>query len=235
MLADRWGRRQLLVPCLIVFGIGGAFAALAPSFGALLAARVLMGIGGAGLINLGVVLIGDTFSGDQRTVWIGRNSGLLLVALAIFPVISGFVTHQFGWRWALAPYSLALVTAGATWRLLDTPFEPTTLSIREQLGGVGGALRDRRILVTLVGGALAFAVSFGAFLSVLPNHLDAEFGMAADRRGLMLGLPAITATLAAFNLGRVRARFDRQDGAHGGRGAVVRRVPPHRASARRCS
>lgn len=209
ILADRWGRRNLLVPCLSLFGIGGLAAALAPSFALLVAARFVMGIGASGLINLGVVLISDTFEGDARTAWIGRNSGVLTVALAVFPMVAGAVTAWFGWRWALAPYSLALLTAGATWFLLDDAHSRTGGSIHDQLGGLGHALRSGRIAVILLGGGLGFAVVYGVFLAAYPNHLDLEFGLGAGSRGVLLGMPAITSSIAAFNLARLRAHTGR--------------------------
>jgi ACDE family multidrug resistance protein len=209
ILADRWGRRNLLVPCLVLFGAGGMFTATAPTFEVLVASRFVMGFGAAGLINLGVVLLSDTFSGDDRTVWIGRNSGVLTVALAVFPVIAGLLTSTVGWRWALAPYGIALITAVATWFLLDPTHEPTQATVREQLGGVGLALRSPRIITVVLGGGISFGVIFGVFLAAYPNHLDTEFGLGAGRRGLMIGLPAITSSIAAFNLGRTRLRFGR--------------------------
>ena len=63
VLADRFGRRRVLVPCLVVFGVGGGLAALAPSFALLLLLRLIQGAGGAGLINLAVVIIGDHWTG----------------------------------------------------------------------------------------------------------------------------------------------------------------------------
>lgn len=209
ILADRWGRRNLLVPCLAVFGLGGIAAATAPTFGVLVAARLCMGFGAAGLINLGVVLISDTFRGDDRTAWIGRNSGVLTVALAVFPMTSGLITSLAGWRWALAPYSLALVTSVATWFLLDPTHVPAGGTIRQQLGGVGLALRSGRIVTILAGGCLSFAVIYGVFLAAYPNHLDIEFGMGPGTRGILLGLPAVTSSIAAFNLGRIRSRYGR--------------------------
>jgi MFS transporter, ACDE family, multidrug resistance protein len=52
VLADRYGRRQILVPCLVLFGVAGGLSAVAVDFRLLLLARFLQGVGGAGLINL---------------------------------------------------------------------------------------------------------------------------------------------------------------------------------------
>lgn len=204
LLADRFGRRRTLAPCLAVFGAAGIAAAAAPTFATMLAARFAMGFGAAGLVNLGITLIGDTFAGERRTFWIGKNAGVLTAALAVFPLFSGFVTDLAGWRWALAPYGLGLVTAAAAWIILPADGGRTTVSFREQLGGVGDTIRNPTILATFVGGGLGFAVMFGVFLAVLPTHLESEFGLSAGWRGVVIGLPAVTSSIAAFNLTRIR-------------------------------
>lgn len=206
LLADRFGRRNVLVPCLAVFGISGVFVATAPSYEALIAARLAMGFGAAGLINLAVVLIGDTCDGDERTHWLGRNAGVLTIALAVFPVISGLLTDAIGWRWALAPLSLGIVTAFVTWIMLEPGRPEHGLTIRQQLSGARAAIRDRTILTTVVTGGVAFAIIFGVFLTVLPNHPEAEFGLSARGRGLIIGLPMVTSSLLAFDIGRLRRR-----------------------------
>lgn len=81
------------------------------------------------------------------------------------------------------------------------------MTVRAQLAGVGDALRNRTILGTLVGAGVAFALIFGVFLAVLPNHLEGEFGLSAGWRGLVIGLPAITSSLSAFNLDGIRKRM----------------------------
>lgn len=204
LLADRFGRRRTLVPCLAVFGAAGIGTAIAPTFEMMLAARFAMGFGAAGLVNLAITLIGDTFSGERRTFWIGKNAGVLTAGLAVFPLVAGFVTDLAGWRWALAPYGLGLVTAAAAWSILPRDGGRTTASFREQIAGIGQAVRNPTIAATFVGGGLGFAAMFGVFLAVLPSHLENEFGLSAGWRGVVIGLPAVTSSLAAFNLTRIR-------------------------------
>ena len=91
-LADRLGRRRVLVPCLVVFGVFGLLAGLSPTLGWLLAARIAQGFGAAGLINLAVVLIVDSWQGLDRAALIGQNSAVITVAVAIYPVVGGATT-----------------------------------------------------------------------------------------------------------------------------------------------
>lgn len=204
MLADRYGRRRILVPCLTVFGASGLVVVMAPTFEAMLAARFAMGFGSAGLVNLAITLIGDRFVGERRTFWIGKNSGVLTAGLAVFPLIAGLLTEAAGWRWALAPYGLGLVTATVAWAILPPDGGRTTVSFRAQLGGIGTTVRHPSIGATFAAGALGFAAMFGVFLAVLPTHLENEFGLSAGWRGVVIGLPAVTSSLTAFNLTTIR-------------------------------
>lgn len=204
LLADRYGRRRVLVPCLATFGVSGLLTALAPTFELLIVARVGLGVGGAGLINLAIVLIGDHWEGADRTRLIGRNSVVLTIGLALIPPLGGTLTDAFSWRVAVLPYGLALVTAFAAWRILDgsRPGNPPT--IRSQLGGLGRAARQPQLLVVYAGGTIAFLLIFGVYLAALPLHLEEEFGYGASIRGLFLALPAVPSMIVAFNIARIR-------------------------------
>jgi predicted MFS family arabinose efflux permease len=208
VLADRWGRRAVLVPCLAAFGTFGLGAALAPTFALLLVARFGMGLGAAGLINLSVVLIGDNWTGQDRTRLIGRNAAFLTFCLAILPPLGGLLTDLFNWRVALAPFGLALLASAYAWKILDPTRPAITQTIRQQLGGIGEVVRRPELVAVFLGGMVAFVMIFGVFLSTLPIHLRDQFGYGAGIRGLFLAIPAIPSTLVAFNLQRVRARVE---------------------------
>ncbi len=204
VVADRLGRRKVLLPCLVLFGVAGVAAALAPTFDLLLAARFVQGVGGAGLINLGVVLIGDHWSGIERTRLIGRNSAVLTACLALIPSLSGTITDLAGWRWALALASVSIPVAVVGARVLPASRPAQARTLGDQLRGAAEVIRTPIILAVVVAGFFLFVVIFGVFLTALPLHLEQEFGLGARDRGLVLSSPAIGSTLAAFNLARVR-------------------------------
>lgn len=214
VLADRFGRRRVLVPCLVVYGVAGGLAGLAPGFWTLVALRTVQGVGAAGLINLAVVVIGDHWDGAERVTAIGRNAAVLTVSLAVFPGLGGLLVELGGWRLPFALFPLALVTAVAIHRRLqDVDLGPVS-PLRAQLGAAVGVIRTPVVVAAMVSGFVIFVLIFGLFLTVLPVHLADEFGLSAGPRGLVLAVPALTSTLVAFNLGRLRARF-------GGRALVL--------------
>lgn len=207
VFADRFGRRAVVVPCLVVFSVGGLLAMLAPSFVALLGARLLQGFGAAGLVNLSVVLLGDRFDGIDRARAIGRNAAVLTAALAVLPTIGGGLTAIGGWRLAFAPYALALVVAIASWRVLPDDRPTTVTPWRQQTRAAGSSLREPRAVAMLVAGFAAFALLFGLALTALPLHLDERFGLGPLARGLLLGIPAASAVTVSLRIGSLAQRF----------------------------
>jgi MFS family permease len=207
VLADRFGRRAVLVPCLVAFGTFGLLSALAPSFPALLALRLLQGIGSAGLINLAVVLIGDHWTGLERARLVGQNAAILTVSLAVFPPLGGLLTEVGGWRLSFLPYALGLATAVLIYRRLDANRPSGGVTLREQLRGAGSAIRHREVVGSVTMGFVIFMLIFGLFLTAMPVHLESEFGLSAGQRGLVIAVPAITSTFTALRLGWLRATF----------------------------
>lgn len=207
VLADRHGRKRILVPCLSLFGLSAIASSFAPTFAALLAIRFIQGIGSAGLINLAVVLIGDHWNGIDRTRLIGRNSAILTVCLAIIPSVSGIIGDVLSWRWSLALGAVGLPLAAVSARLLPEARPGTELTIGDQLRGAAAVLRQRSVLTVLAAGVMLFTVIFGVFLTALPVHLDQEFGLGPGARGLILSTFAVGASIASFNLGWLRSRL----------------------------
>jgi MFS family permease len=209
VLADRYGRRAVLLPCLVLFGLFGVGASFAPSFWVLLALRLGQGIGSAGLINLAVVLVGDHWDGVDRARILGQNAAILTVSLAILPPLGGFLTELGGWRLAFTPYALGLVTAAVLWRLLPRTVPTEATTVRSQLTDALAFARSRAVVGTVALGFVIFFLIFGLFLTVLPLLVEDRFGLDAGGRGLVLAVPAITSTIAALSLGRLQARLGR--------------------------
>lgn len=203
LLADRFGRRVVLVPCLAGFGVFGLLSAAAPSFAVLLLLRLLQGAGAAGLVNLAVVIISDHWSGLERARLIGRNAAVLTVSLALLPPVGGFLTDLGGWRLAFVPYGVGLVTAVVVWRVLPDVRPDAGTSLRDQLAASAAAVRTRRVGGILVVGFVVFMLIFGLFLTAMPLHLEDRFGLTAGQRGLILAVPALSSTVGALLVGRI--------------------------------
>ena len=207
VLADRFGRRTVLLPCLCLFGVGGLAGMLAPSLGWLLLGRFLQGSGAAGLVNLAIVILGDTFTGEARARAIGRNAAVLTAGLAVTPLVGGALSAIGGWRLSFAPYAIAFPIALAVRATLppDRPFE--VVPLRRQVAGAAPYLRSLGSLAMIGAGFCAFVLVFGLGITALPLHLDREFGLGAAGRGLVLGLPAVASVVVSLRMGQLTTRF----------------------------
>ena len=210
--ADRFGRRIVVVPCLVVFGLGGLAAMAAPNFGVLIAARLLQGFGAAGLVNLAVVMIGDRHDDPvERAAAIGRNGAVLIAGLAVLPALGGALVALAGWRAAFAPMALTLVVAVAAARMLPRERPEGMVSVPAQIRAAGATLADRRVVAMLAVGFWAFVLVFGVVLTLVPIDLDQRFGAGPALRGVILGLPALASMAVALTMGRLSSRFGTWD------------------------
>jgi EmrB/QacA subfamily drug resistance transporter len=98
-LGDRFGRRRMFTVGLGIFTIGSIAAALAPSAGALIAARALQGVGGAIVTPLTLTILSAGVPKDKRGVFIGAWSGIAGLAVAFGPLVGGAVVQGISWQW----------------------------------------------------------------------------------------------------------------------------------------
>ena len=121
VLADRLGRKRILVPSLFLFALAGAACAFTRDFNLLLVLRIFQGIGGASLGSINTTLIGDLYSGPRRAEAMGLNASVLSIGTGSYPAIGGALA-VFGWnypffylywlyRWACWYWSFSAIRA----------------------------------------------------------------------------------------------------------------------------
>jgi len=118
-LGDLKGRRNVLLFALGVFTLGSIACGVAQSMPQLVAARVLQGLGGGGLMTLSQALIGELVPPRERMRFQGYFALMFTTASIGGPVIGGFVVSHTSWRWLFFA-NLPLV-AFAAWRLWRLP------------------------------------------------------------------------------------------------------------------
>lgn len=116
-VGDRWGRKPVLLAGLVVFGVAGAVAALAPSSGIMLAARVLSGVGAAMIMPVTLAVITSTFPAEERGRAIGVWTGVAGGGGILGMFLSAALVDVANWRWLfLLPVALVLVALVMTVR-----------------------------------------------------------------------------------------------------------------------
>lgn len=121
-LGDALGRKKLLLMSLVVFIAASIGCAMAPTLLWLVAARVLQGIGGGGLMTLSQALVGEVVPGRERGKYQGYLASVFMVSSTFGPVAGGYLTQHYGWAsvfWVNVP--LGLVAFGMAVRLPSRP------------------------------------------------------------------------------------------------------------------
>ncbi|GDY30250.1 MFS transporter [Gandjariella thermophila] len=99
-LGDRYGRRRVFVIGVIWFGAASLLCGLAPDTEALVAVRVLQGVGAALLTPGSLAILQSAFDRNDRARAIGAWSGLAGVATAVGPLVGGLLVQVWSWRLA---------------------------------------------------------------------------------------------------------------------------------------
>lgn len=197
ILADRYGRRAVLVPCLVGYGITGGAVVLTTDFTTILGLRVLQGTAGSALVTLAVTLIGDLYDATQRNHLMGVNGAAISVGTASYPLIGGALA-SISWQ---APFLLYLV--GVPVGVLAVRALPEGGGKAHGLGyfrDVAAAVPTGRTLALYGTYVAAFVVLYGALITAVPFLLAAEYGLSAFAVGLVLtASSAMTAVTASQN------------------------------------
>jgi len=206
VLADRFGRKIVLVPSLLLFALAGTACAFARDFGLLVGLRFIQGMGAAALGSLNVTVIGDLYSGTRRAAALGYNASVLSVGTATYPAIGGALA-TFAWFYPFALPLLTLPTAFLVLFALDNPEPENEQSLRDYLAHVVEILRDRRVVGILIASMVTFVLLYGSYLTYFPLLMDAGFGLSSLFIGLILSSMSLTTAITSAQLGRLARRF----------------------------
>ncbi|UCF42069.1 MAG: MFS transporter [Gemmatimonadota bacterium] len=206
VLADRYGRKRILVPSLFLFGIAGFACGFARTFELLVGLRLLQGLGGAALGSMNVTIIGDLYEGSRRTTAFGYNASVLSVGTALYPAIGGALA-VIGW---FVPFFLPIlaVPVGLFVLLVLKSPEPTVRAgLGEYLRSTLRMFRNREVLALFSASVVTFILIYGAYLSYLPFLLVGAFGFSSLWIGLVMATTSIATAVASFYLGRLARAY----------------------------
>jgi MFS family permease len=201
-LADRYGRRPVLVGSLLVTAGCGVAVVDTESLGAVLVLRAAQGVGASGILSVAVTLLGDAFEGPQRNAALGVNAAAISVGAAVYPLIGGILGAS-AWRRPFWLYAAGVPVAVMTWWRLADP--PSTGDREGGLAYLRNAVASLPPDVAVLFGAsfAGYALLFGGLLTAVPFRLAGSFGLPAARIGAVLSVGAVSTAVVAVANGRL--------------------------------
>ena len=206
-LADRYGKRVVIVPLLFLYGIAGSLGGLATDFETLLALRFLAGLGSGSLSALSLVLIGDYFKGGDRTTALGYRIAGGQSANGLFPLMGGGLT-LLGWQYPFLLYAIAVPVGLLALAALEGGGGSSTSSNLKAYGrDVWRSLTRFRVMTLLSVAPSLMTINQGVFVTFFPLFMVDSFAASPTLIGLILSVRVVSGAVIASQVGRLARRF----------------------------
>lgn len=194
-LADKFGRRRILIWAMIFYAFCGMAPLILNDFVAIYISRIGVGLCEAIIMVASTTLIGDYFEHDQRDKWLGSQAATAsFSAMCLFPIAGAL--GSFGWRGPFVLYSLSLILVLGviffTWEV-KKPQTVKTSAKEKQRHPFPWAHMVKVCLISLVGAMMFYILQFN-----LGSALKATFEVNSSlMTGIMLSIASLGVPIGA--------------------------------------
>ncbi|TYP57626.1 MFS transporter [Thermosediminibacter litoriperuensis] len=207
VLSDQIGRKKVMAPALIIYGVGGIVAGLSSVFlkdpyWGILTGRIIQGVGAGGTYQLAMAIVGDTFSSEERS----KALGLLEASNGLGKVVSPILGASLAliiWYFPFFAYGILAIPAGIILYIFvkeKTEFKKQSL---ENYTNSLKAIFEKKaagLLTSFFAGMAALFSLFG-ILSLYSDILETNFDAVGFKKGLIISGPVLVMASLSFALG----------------------------------
>jgi ACDE family multidrug resistance protein len=202
ILSDRFGRKNILIPSLMLFGLAGFNCIFIHTFEVLLLFRFIQGIGAAAIGSLNVTLIGDLYEGKKRKEAMGYNASVLSLGTASYPAIGGALALA-GWQYPFVLPVLAIPFGLFIAFRLKNPEPERMQDLMTYFRNTWKILKQRSVVGLFIINILVFFLLYGASLTYLPLLLEERVQANSLHIGLIMTLMSLVTALTSSQLIRI--------------------------------
>jgi ACDE family multidrug resistance protein len=206
-LGDQYGRKVVIVPSMLVYGLGGVISGLGGwllggnGFFVVMVGRVVQGLGASGTAPVAMAFVGDLFSGSKQVTAMGVLEASNGLGKVVSPILGALIGALFIWWSVFFAYAgLALPFALAVWLLTKEPQRQKAKGARQYFGALGKLFKQKGLPLAACfwAGAVALFVLFG-LLFFLSEHLETVYGIEDLPKGVLIMWPVLA--MSATSLG----------------------------------
>lgn len=209
-LADSYGRKKVVIPALIIYGLGGIVAGLAAvfaknAFTLLLVGRVIQGIGAAGTAPIAMALAGDLYKGKERGKALGTIEAANGMGKVISPILGALIATIAWYATFFVFPVLCIPAAAAVYFLVKEPTKSSKKqSLKEYVQGLKTIFKARAslLLPAFFAGSVILYLLFGV-LFYLSDFLEKKIGVGGVKKGLLLAIPVLAMASTSLITGRI--------------------------------
>lgn len=206
-LADRYGRKPIILLGLFIFILGSVFCLFAESYFFIFIGRFLQGIGVAAPAILSFLIIADTYSLKEQQFLMAMLNGSLNVAAGIAPVIGSYLTLYFNWQGNFT----ALLILGLIALVMTMIFIPHyKLSAQKEMHLLRGyflIFKSKPVMLLIICMLLIFT-PYWIFVGVSPLLYIKDLGISLGYFGYYQGVLAFIFALGSILFGLLLKRYD---------------------------
>ena len=201
LLADRIGRKRLLLLALLVYGLSGVSGLVISNIYILLLSRFVLGIGVAGIMNTATALVGDYFVAEERSRFLGLQASFMSIGGIVFLNVGG-VLAEWSWRGPFGLYGLAFIIIPLA--IYYLPVVQTTDNTSNENSPSNTLSSEKRKKVIKV-----FLLSFLGMLFFylipvqIPFLLKSNFNLSSTVIGIAISIATLTGALASLSFQKI--------------------------------
>ncbi|WP_084669149.1 MFS transporter [Spirulina major] len=210
LLADRIGKRTVLLPALLLYALFGVAGAWMNTLPLLLMVRVLLGMSSAAIAAASIGLLSTIFEGAERSRMLGYATSAMTIASIMIPIVGGWIGAT-EWRYAFYLYGFGLPTAILAILMIREPQKRSGGLIDLDQNDLLFTTLRRPSTLMLYGTIAAAAAIVYTVVIYTPLYLKDIIDAGPALNGSVLGIRAIGAALmSAFAASRLARRFGTQ-------------------------
>jgi ACDE family multidrug resistance protein len=208
-LSDHFGRKIIIAPSLVLYGLGGVAAGLAAiflgrdSYHFILGGRILQGIGAAGTAPIAMALCGDLFTGKNRSKSLGIIEAANGFGKVLSPVL-GALIGLIAWyaTFLFFPVVVIPIVIGLWLFIREPASNHTRQNVSQYLQSIKQIFEKKMamLLISFLAGMTALLTLFGV-LFFLSEYLESRYGMRGVVKGLALAIPVLLMSSTSFVTG----------------------------------
>jgi MFS family permease len=206
LLADRWSRVKSIFLMALVWSVATIACAFATSYGQLLAARAVVGVGEAAYGAVGAALLASLFPERMRSTVLGAFLAAGMIGSVLGVVLGGFIAERWGWQAGFGVVGIPGLLLAFVFLLVVRDYRTVAFPTARRADGhtrltlraiVAELLRPRTAIVTCVGAGLQL-VMVSTTWAWMPSYFNRFHGLAPDQAGLKTGLVVLMGGVGAI-------------------------------------